>query len=75
MKCLHFFPITELNAFLPSLFVSKSTKVIRFMHSSASPIERIGARHDAKQGIFNKISDMRQCSMNKRRKVSSHEET
>lgn len=41
MKCLHFFPITELNALLLSLFVSKPTKGICFTHSAASPRDRI----------------------------------
>lgn len=44
------------------------------MHTSASPTERIGVCHDAKQQIFNKVSDMRQCGIDERHTLSPQEE-
>lgn len=57
MKWLRFFLIIKLNALLPTLSVPKSRKVICFMPSLTSPIERTRKNQvccDAKQRIFQK---------------------
>lgn len=73
MKCLHVCPITKLDAFLPSLFVN--TKIHKGNCVMYYAWRRKWDLQDAKEGIFNKVSNTRPCSMKKRHSASSREET